>query len=282
MQLRRTTWSRARTRTWSLCARRKTRSSLASSFRFARPLLLGSGRFASFVIESVWQSRFSRRRVAAVKISLVGARLPLKYVQRALTTLPRPNVVTSVRSQGALSWVKLVEPRRVDLTSLVTNLRSELTVIEVAMPAGGRGRGLSASRFHLGPSQPAMSDEQDLTEAAREILHEWKADLEGGFDEEEAVEAIAWEFVDELDGANGAGEPPSFEDRWATALLDHLVTSGAIELSPKGVVPVHRVAAAELQASAVYACLLSWPSIDEVYIDEKALARAIRQTKPKG
>src|SRR5262249_32141306 len=130
----------------------------------------------------------------------------------------------------------------------------------------------------------------DLTGDARETLHEWMADKEGGFDEDEAASELAWSFVNDLDDDDSAstGEPSNFEDRWAKTLLDRLVRDKAIEIKSGAPLPIEWVAHwlawkdDDQIASRVFAALMDSPYVEEVYIDDTTeLAEVIRECRPQ-
>ena len=186
-----------------------------------------------------------------------------------------------IERRGKRWWVILPDVRRATLDALATELGGDTAVVEVEMPLGGRGSDLFAQRYRL----PSQEDALDLSEDAREILHDWISEG-GGFDEDEAALQLAWELIDEDDEAPATTEDTkSFEDRWAEALVQHLVDTGAMELRSK-----HRPntdVAHELQfgdeelGSRLLAALVASTSVDEIFVDEDELMRAARATRPR-
>jgi hypothetical protein len=192
----------------------------------------------------------------------------------------------SIRQVGAWHWVALpVDVRGALLEELAAALGRELLVIQVEMLLGGRGEGLSAARYIV----PTRGAHEDLTDEAREMLHEWLADTQGGgFDEDETIFELAWAFVDD-DGGVAVPEVPDacFEDRWASALVARLVSSGVVELRgrlrPDGQLAHHLQDADEVNAAlaeAVLELLIDSTAVAEVFLDEAELETALRETRP--
>jgi hypothetical protein len=157
-----------------------------------------------------------------------------------------------------------------------------MVVIEVSLGLGMRGRDVVAQRYELlTPEANAI----DLTRLARELVYEWSSDGTG-FDEEDAAEDIAWELAaDEAADTTEAGTP-NLEDRWAAALLAHLLDDGAVELRGKRRPTsdlAHQLQFADSKnlGQRLLDALVSSTSVDEVFAEADALAEAARLTRPK-
>jgi hypothetical protein len=192
-----------------------------------------------------------------------------------------------IRARGDWAWAALpADVRSALVEELATKVGRELVVVEVEMTLGGRGSDLSASRRFV----PARSDtEEDLTSEVREILHEWTADTEGGFDEDAAIFDLAWGLIEEGGVAPAAEVPACYEDRWAAALVAHLVGAGSIELRgklrPDGEVAHHLQSADEKDRDGRFAAfllevLIESTAVAEVYVDEIELEEALKATRP--
>ena len=197
--------------------------------------------------------------------------------------------VCEIRRIGAWSWAAFpADVRRVVVEQAAAALGHELVVIDVEMPLGGRGAGLSAARYLVPESGPG----QDLSEDAREMLHEWLADSAGGgFDEDTAIFDLAWALVDEQETSAAAEstepEKEQFEERWASALVAHLLTAGAIEVRAKqqviGELAWNLDGATEVDsglAESLLEALVESTAVVEVFLDEAELEKALRQTLP--
>ncbi len=179
------------------------------------------------------------------------------------------------------------------LSELQRSIGTPLTIVEVEMGLGLRGADLSAgSRVLPGP------EDTDLTDSARETLHEWLADAAGpGFDEDEAAFELAFSLLGEeeegeSDAADDAGTPA--EEVWARRFLDKLIADKGIEMRSK-LLPVSVIAGhleswltdedenpeelAEL-GEALLDELVGCDAVDEVFVDEAVLIEAVRATRP--
>ena len=156
------------------------------------------------------------------------------------TLLPGDHVIRVIegRAYAALP----ISVGEATLAELQRTIVTPLTIVEVEMALGGRGHDLTAgTRVLPGP------EDEDLTDSAREILHEWLADASGtGFDEDEAAFELAFTLLgDEDDGDPAAaqavveGTPP--EEVWARRFLDKLIADEGIEMRSKRL-PVSLVA----------------------------------------
>jgi hypothetical protein len=181
---------------------------------------------------------------------------------------------------GPRAWVELPhDTRDAVLARLAEVLGTGLMVIDVELPLGGRGEGLQASRATY------RGVEEDVSEEAKELLHEWLADSDrGGFDEDVAASELAWALIGDSDAAPAPAESNA-EEEWAQALVDKLVADGAIELRSKHT-PVSPIASL-LQSPGrdlgdrLLAVLIDSTAVDEVYADADQLAAAARATRPK-
>ncbi len=178
------------------------------------------------------------------------------------------------------------------LAELQRTIATPLTIVEVAMALGGRGHDLTAgTRVLPGP------EDEDLTDSAREILHEWLADGSGaGFDEDETAFELAFGLLGDADEGPPAPaiEGTPVEEVWAHRLLDKLIADQAIEMRSKRR-PVSLIARhleplledddhapeelADLGA-ALLDELVRADAVDEVFVDEQALIEAVRATRP--
>lgn len=139
------------------------------------------------------------------------------------------------RTVDGRAWAELgYDVRRAQVDVLAAKV-GKLIVIEVDIPAGGRGADLSAGRREV----PGSAAEIDLTEEASETLEDWLSQGSGGgFDEESAAMDLAWALAEEEEPLDD-DSPPSeeaeadeeTEERWAKALLGQLLENGAIELA---------------------------------------------------
>ena len=233
-----------------------------------------------------------------MRVALLGSKVDPALMREALAAVGADPTADAIRQHGALVWGQIADPRDSQLKASAQRLGGQVTVIEVELPAGGRGAGLFASRYLLSRGGSA-SDQCDLTREAKEILHDWLADGRGGFDEEVAALELAWELATDLDDDDGsaAGESLNVEDRWAETLLAHLVTTKAIELKARCTLTLlqgrftdaiaHQLSrgiedSADLRDTAVI--LLEWfvdcKLVEEVFIDEEGLAQMIVRAKP--
>lgn len=192
-----------------------------------------------------------------------------------------------IRARGDWAWASLpADVRDALVEELAAKLGQELVVVAVEMTLGGRGSDLSASRRFV----PARADaEEDLTGEVREILHEWMADTEGGFDEDAAIVDLAWALIEEGGVVPAAEVPECYEDRWAAALVAHLVGANAIELRgklrPEGELAHHLQSADEKDRDGRFAAfllevLIESTAVAEVYVDEIELEEALKTTRP--
>jgi hypothetical protein len=216
-----------------------------------------------------------------MRATIAGAPTTTEALGDAVRRVVKGNA--SVRAIGPWAWTAFpADVRRQVVEQVAATLGQELVVIDVEMALGGRGEDLSAARSCV----PERGPEEDLSGQAREMLHEWLADSAGGgFDEDEAIFDLAWALVDEP-------LPPSeqeeqFEDRWASALVEHLLSSGAIELRARKQVAGELASSldgatrvdSELAATLLES-LVDSTAVAEVYLDEAALEKALRETMP--
>jgi len=195
--------------------------------------------------------------------------------------------VCEIRRVGAWSWAAFpADVRRVVVEQVAATLGHELVIIDVEMPLGGRGQGLSAASYFV----PQRGPGQDLSEDARGMLYEWLADSAGsGFDEDTAIFDLAWALVDdhETPPVVESTETEQLEDRWASALVAHLLSAGAIELSAKrqviGEVAWNLDGATEVDsalAESLLEALIESTAVVEVFLDEAELEKALKETLP--
>lgn len=214
-----------------------------------------------------------------MKFTLAGSSAPLDVQRRAAVAhVPGEH---RFETHGGRRWLFL--PHDVSdevLGAYAREVDHAMIVIEVHMAPGMRGRDVVAQRYELlTPEANAV----DLSRLARELVYEWSSEG-SGFDEEDAATEIAWELA-----ADEGGEPTNdaienLEDRWAIALLDRLVETGAIELRGK-----HRPTTAladRLQHTGadlgerLFDALISSTAVDEVFVEADALAEAAALTRP--
>jgi len=221
----------------------------------------------------------SRYPFGPMRTTIVGLAAPRKTLEAVLARIV--GEPCEVREMDGWVWGALpLETRRGLVEKIAAALGRELVGIDVEMSLGGRGRDLTATRYVV----PKSSEDTDLTADAREILHEWTADSNGGFDEDEAISELAWELVG--DGSSALEEGSEcFEDRWAEALVASLVKSGGIELRgklrPTGQIAHHLQTADEDGfASKLLDVLVDSTAVAEVFLDEDELERVLSETRP--
>ncbi|HEY5920429.1 MAG TPA: hypothetical protein VIV11_02105 [Kofleriaceae bacterium] len=214
-----------------------------------------------------------------MKATVVGATVPAKALRAACAKAEVSS--KDVRVVGPRAWVELPHATRDAMLARLADLLSTgMMVIDVEMPMGARGEGLMASRATY------RGVEEDVTEEARSLLHEWLADAPGtGFDEDVAASELAWALIGEDDGAQSPAQP-NVEEQWAQALLDKLVTDGLIELRGKQPPPLRRIATILEQpgrelGDRLLAELIDSTAVDEVFADADQLATTARATRPK-
>lgn len=207
-----------------------------------------------------------------MRATLAGATVPAKTLRAACA---RAEVSSKdVRVVGPRAWVELPDDGRdTALARLAEVLATGLMVIDVDMPPGARGEGLSASRATY------RGVEEDVTAEAKELLK--------GLDDRAAASELAWALVGDGDG-DGTPAPAesNVEEEWAQSLVDKLVADGAIELRSSQHTPVARVAQllhnpGRDLGDRLLAELIDSPAIDEVFADAEQLAAAARATRPK-
>ena len=214
-----------------------------------------------------------------MRATVVGATVPAKTLRAACAKADVPG--KDVRVVGPRAWVELPhEGRDVMLARLAEALATGLMVIDVDLPMGPRGEGLSASRATY------KGVEEDISAEARELLHEWLADSTGkARNEDAAASALAWALIGDSDNGSAPAES-SAEDQWAQVLVDKLVVDGSIELRAGELPPVARVATI-LQnpgrdlGARLLSLLIASTAVDEVFADAADLAAAARATRPK-
>ena len=215
-----------------------------------------------------------------MKATVVGAAVPAKTLRAACARVSVPS--KDVRTIGTRAWVELpLDTRDRMLAALAEALGIGLMVIEVEMPAGMRGDGLLASRATY------RGVEEDVTQEAKGILHDWLNNSAGpGFDEELAATELAWALIQ--DDSKGAGTSPAesnVEDVWAQALFDKLIATGKLEMRSQHA-PITKLAFV-LQSpgrelgNRLLDALIDAPAVDEVFADAEELAQVARETKPK-
>lgn len=216
-----------------------------------------------------------------MRATIVGAPVSPAALESALASLlPGGHHMR----RGSATWVALpLDVRRDVVERLSASLGVELVVVEVEMSLGGRGADVMAGRRFV----PSRGPEEDLTEDARELLHEWTADAEGGLDEDQVVLDLAWDLIDDEGRAReeDSCDEEAFEDRWANALVARLVATGELELrgklKPNGQVAHHLQDADDSGFGArLLEVLISCTAVAEVYADENALEVALRETRP--
>jgi len=213
-----------------------------------------------------------------MRATVVGANVPAKTLRAACA---KAEVSTrDVRVVGPRAWVELPpEIRDRALGRLAELLATGLMVIDVDLPAGARGEGLTASRATY------RGVEEDVTQEAQQLLHKWLADSPGkGFDEDSAASELAWALLGEGDGEQSPAQP-DVEETWAQALIDKLLADGALELRAEHP-PIRRLAHILENPSRdlgdrLLAELIDSPAIDEVFADADQIAAVARATRPK-
>lgn len=214
-----------------------------------------------------------------MRATVVGATVPAKTLRAACAKAEVSS--KDVRVVGPRAWVELPQDGRdATLARLADVLATGLMVIDVDLPTGPRGEGLSASRATY------KGVEEDISAEARDLLHEWLADSAGKqVDENSAASEIAWKLIGDTENGSAPAES-SVEDQWAQVLLDKLVADGALELKPAQQPPISRVAHV-LQnpgkdlGDRLLALLIDSTAVDEVFADAADLAAAARATRPK-
>jgi hypothetical protein len=213
-------------------------------------------------------------------VTIVG--LPTTRAALKVALAPLVADPGAIRAVDDWVWVALpMDTRRGIVDRLAAALDRELVVIEVEMSPGGRGRDITATRYLV----PPRGEVKDLSEEAREILHEWAADMEGGIDEDRAISEVAWELLDDT-SAPVDERPECFEDRWADALVTRLVHGGGLELRgtlmPNGEIAHHlQNSDGEGFAALLLDVFVNSTAVAEVYVDEEQLAQALLGTRPK-
>ena len=213
-----------------------------------------------------------------MKATVVGANIPAKALRAACAKADVP--AKDVRVVGPRAWVELPQGARdAVLSRLAEALATGLLVIDVDVPGGGRGEGLTASRATY------KGVEEDVTAEAKEIVQGWLADgTRGGFDEDVAARDLAWALIGDSDSATSPAEANA-EELWATALLDKLIAAGSIEL--RGAYPPINRLAHVLESPGkdlgdrLLAELIDSTAIDEVFADADEIAKVARETKPR-
>jgi hypothetical protein len=157
-------------------------------------------------------------------------------------------------------WIELSENPASLLVRLHELLRQELVVIEVEMSGGGRGRNLFATRYTI----PRQGNGQNLSQEAKELLHEWREDSDG-----DGIAELASALIDDNSGPVVQVDSLCFEDRWADALIRGLVERNQLELRG-GVAPSDKIAH-HLQyverddfAASLLDVLIEIPSVTEI------------------
>ncbi len=214
-----------------------------------------------------------------MRATVVGATVPAKTLRAACAKAEVSS--KDVRVVGPRAWVEVpLDGRDATLARLADALATGLMVIDVDLPAGPRGEGLSASRATY------KGVEEDISGEARDLLHEWLADSAGKHvSEDSAAIDIAWKLIGDTENGSAPAES-SVEDQWAQVLLDKLVADGALELKPSQTAPISRVAHA-LQnpgrdlGDRLLSLLIDSTAVDEVFADAADLAAAARATRPK-
>ena len=213
-----------------------------------------------------------------MKATIVGATVPAKTLRAACLKADVPT--KDVRMIGPRAWVELPhDGRDAVLARLAESLTVGLMVIDVDLPAGARGEGLSASRATY------RGVEADISEEARKLLDERLADPAAKpLDDAGAASQLAWALVGDADDAASPAEP-QVEEQWATALIGKLVGDGLIELRGTHT-PISQLAHV-LQTPGrdlgerLLASLIDSTAIDEVFADAEQLATLARATRPK-
>lgn len=213
-----------------------------------------------------------------MRATVVGANVPAKTLRAACVKAEVSG--KDVRVVGPRAWVELPhDVRDRALARLAELLATGLMVIDVELPHGARGDGLTASRATF------RGVEEDITQEAKDLLHEWLADSAGkGFDEDGAASELAWALIGEGGGQQSPAQP-DVEETWAQALIDKLVADGALEL--RGEHPPIRRLAHILEnpgrdlGDRLLAELIDSPAIDEVFADAYQIAAAARATRPR-
>lgn len=188
---------------------------------------------------------------------------------------------TQFRERPGRTWVALPLETRFAIVEKFAEALGELVVIEVEMASGGNGEDVWATRYRF----PPRRDEEDRTGDARDCL-----DIGGEFEpadaDEETIYELGWELVDPDEEPVREERSANLEDRWAKALVEHLVASGGIELrgklNPTGEIAFHLQHPDEEDfAEAMLDLLVDSTAIAEVFVDEETLAAALRKTRPR-
>lgn len=194
-----------------------------------------------------------------------------------------------MREQPASAWAE-VEPGAAmeRARGVAASLGKPAWLIAVEMPAGRRGKGVTATLLTVGADGSVA--EEDWTEWAGETLHELVADGGDNFDEEDAASELAWTLAGEVGDRPQAEATDDKDGRWARDLIASLVSAGHIELADK---PVMRQLTAQVArelpdddarvdkaASAILDVLVESGSVDEVFADTPEIAAALRTTRP--
>ena len=213
-----------------------------------------------------------------MKATVVGANVPAKTLRAACARAEVSG--RDVRVIGPRAWVELPEDRRDSvLVRLADSLATGLMVIDVELPLGTRGDGLTASRATY------KGVEEDISEEAKQLLREWLSDTSrDALDEDAAASELAWALIGEGDGEQSPAQP-NVEETWAQALIAKLLADGALEL--RGEHPPIRKLAHVLEnpgralGERLLAELIESPAIDEVFADAEQIAAAARATRPR-
>jgi len=212
-----------------------------------------------------------------MKATVVGANVPAKALRAACAKADVP--AKDVRVVGPRAWVELPQDARdAVLSRLAEALATGLLVIDVDVPAGARGEGLTASRATY------KGVEEDVTQEAKDIVQGWLADVGAGSDEDVAASDLAWALIGDSDSTTSPAEANA-EELWATALLDKLIAAGSIELRGNHP-PVNRLAhvlesPGKDLGDRLLAELIDSTAVDEVFADADEIAKVARETKPR-
>jgi hypothetical protein len=211
-----------------------------------------------------------------MRATIVGAAIPAKTMRAACARIDVPS--KDVRTIGSRAWVALPrDARDAKLAALAEVLNTGLMVVDIDLPNGVAGDGVTASRATY------RGVEEDISADATKVISRWASDGARVADDSAPIE-LAWALIEESsEGSNPASS--NIEEIWAQSLFDQLMLSGKIELRAKHP-PIAQLAhvlenPGRDLGERLLSELIDSSEIDEVFADAEELARLARETKPK-
>lgn len=205
-------------------------------------------------------------KTGAMNATVIGAAISEDALRAACARSDVPPA--DVRVIAGRTWVELPQDAR---DAVLARLGKELAVTMHVIRVEVGAEGVHATRSTHG------GVEDDVSEDARALQARGIGDAQ-----------LAWALIDEAEGKAKPAEPRN-EAAWAKALLDRLVSQGAIELrgdaSPVGeLAEVLQYAGRDVEdwlAGRLFEKLMSSSAVDEVFIDATELVAIARQTRPR-